>query len=381
MKKDISLYIHIPFCNSKCNYCAFVSKVGTESEKDSYVKDLIAEIKMRAKEYNQYFSVSSIYIGGGTPSCMNNYAIRDILTCIYKNFSVKNSAEITIEANPNAITRAKIREYILSGVNRFSIGLQCTNQKILNNMGRTHTVEDFDTTITNIREQGIANISVDIMIGYPGQTLRHVQDSLDHLVELKIPHISCYMLQVEEGTKLKALVDQNAAYLVPEDKVISMYNYILRELKDNGYERYELSNFAKPGFFCYHNQVYWNRTDYLGFGVSAHSYVSGVRFSNTESTSEYHRYITELKKPPVVSAQELSQKEKKEEMIMLSLRTAKGLDTKAYELEFGENFIAAKKTKLASLIKNGFLVLDKDGILKATDKGYLVLNRIIYELI
>ncbi|MBQ8468702.1 MAG: radical SAM family heme chaperone HemW [Clostridia bacterium] len=380
-KKDISLYIHIPFCNSKCNYCAFVSHVGTESEKDSYVKDLIAEIKMRAQEYNQYFSVCSIYIGGGTPSCMNNYAIRDILTCIYKNFNVKNSAEITIEANPNAVTRAKIREYILSGVNRFSVGLQCTNQKVLSSMGRTHTVEDFDNTIENIREQGISNISADIMIGYPGQTLKHVQESVDHLIELKIPHISCYMLQVEEGTKLKALVDNNAAYLITEDKVIAMYNYVLKELKDNGYERYELSNFSKPGFASYHNQVYWNRTDYLGFGVSAHSYVSGVRFSNTDSISEYHRCINELKKPPVASAQELTKQEKKEEAIMLSLRTAKGLDTKAYEAEFGENLIAAKKDKLANLIKNGFLILDKEGILKATDKGYLVLNRLIYEII
>jgi len=381
MKKDLSLYVHIPFCNSKCNYCAFVSKVGTEAEKDVYVKDVISEIKMRAQEYNQYFAVASIYIGGGTPSCMENYAIRDILTCIYKNFNVKTSAEITIEVNPNAVTKQKIREYILAGVNRFSIGLQCASKKVLAAMGRTHTVEDFDKTISAIRDQGISNISTDLIIGYPTQTLKDVQTSVDHLLELNIPHISCYMLQIEEGTKLKALVDKNAAYLVSEEKVIEMYTYLSKILKDNGYQKYELSNFAKPGFASYHNQVYWNRTDYLGFGVAAHSFVSNIRFNNTNSFVEYHKCINELKKPPVASAQELSKDERREEVIMLSLRTSKGLNTKKYEKDFGKNLLVAKKDKIANLIKNGYLILDKDGVLKATEKGYLVLNRIVYELV
>lgn len=381
MRKNLSIYVHIPFCNSKCNYCAFVSKVGTNAEKDAYVKDVIAEIKMRAQEYNQYFAVASIYIGGGTPSCMENYAIRDILTCIYKNFNVKNSAEITIEVNPNAVTKQKIREYILAGVNRFSIGLQCASQKVLAAMGRTHTVEDFNATVAAIRDHGIANISTDLIIGYPGQTLKNVQDSVDHLIKLKIPHISTYILQVEDGTKLKKLVDSNAAYLLSEEQTIAMYTYVSKKLKENGYHKYELSNFALPGFASYHNQVYWDRTDYLGFGVAAHGYMAGVRFNNTNSFVEYHKCITELKKPPVSSAQELSQNEKREEMIMLSLRTSKGLNTKKYEQEFGTSLIASKKDKIANLIKNGYLILDKDGVLKATEKGYLVLNRIVYELV
>lgn len=381
VKKDLSLYIHIPFCNSKCNYCAFVSKVGTEEEKGAYIKNLIAEIKMRAKEYREYFKIASIYIGGGTPSCLNNFEIRDILGCIYKNFSVKNSAEITIEVNPNAVTKSKIREYILAGVNRFSIGLQCANEKVLKNMGRTHTIKDFTEAVNNMRDQGISNISSDIIIGYPGQTLKDVDESLKYLLDLKIPHISCYMLQVEENTKLKALVDKGVSHIVPEEKLVSMYNHVLNTLRLQGYNRYELSNFAKPGFTCYHNNVYWNRTDYLGFGVSAHSYVSGVRFSNTENLLEYSRCITQLEKPPVKSANELTKEEQKEEFIMLSLRTAQGLDTKAYEIEFGEKFVPKRKEKIATLIKNGFITLDQTGVLKATDKGFLVLNRLIYELI
>lgn len=381
LKKDLSLYIHIPFCNSKCNYCAFVSKVGTEAEKLAYIKELLAEIKMRAQEYREYFKIASIYIGGGTPSCLNNFEIRDILGCIYKNFSVKNSAEITIEVNPNAVTKAKIREYILAGVNRFSVGLQCANPRVLAKMGRTHSLQDFIETVNNIRDQGISNISSDIIIGYPGQTLKDVDETLKHLLALNIPHISCYMLQVEENTKLKALVDKGVSHIIPEEKLINMYNHVLATLRQQGYNRYELSNFAKPGFMCYHNNVYWNRTDYLGFGVSAHSYVSGVRFSNTESLPEYSRCINILGKPPVKSASELTKDEQKEEFIMLSLRTDKGLDTKAYEVEFGEKFMPYRKAKIANLITNGFITLDQNGVIKATDKGFLVLNRLIYELI
>lgn len=381
MKKDISLYVHIPFCNSKCAYCAFTSRVGTEEEKANYVKDLITEIKMRAKEYNQYFCISSVFIGGGTPSCLNNYEIRDILSCIYKSFSVKNTAEITIEVNPNSITKTKIREYILAGVNRFSVGLQSVSDKVLKHMGRTHTVKDYDTAIFNMRDQGISNINTDIIIGYPNQTSKDVEDTLKHLLMLKIPHISCYMLQVEDKTKLKALVDKGVEYILPEEKVVSMYNQVNATLKANGYNRYELSNFALPGFASYHNQVYWNRSDYLGFGVSAHSYVAGVRFSNTDSVFDYHKSITEEGKPPVVAAKELTKEEKREEAIMLSLRTAKGLDPKQFQAEFGENMLVSRKEKMAMLIKNGFLVLDPNGVIKVTDKGYLVLNRIIYELV
>lgn len=380
-KRDLSLYIHIPFCNSKCNYCAFVSKVATEEEKSQYIQDLLAEIKLRATEYRDYFKIASIYIGGGTPSCLNNFEIRDILGCIYKNFSVKNTAEITIEINPNSVTKSKIREYILAGINRFSIGLQCANAKVLKNMGRTHTVADFTQTVNNIRDQGISNISADIIIGYPNQTIKDVDETLRHLLSLNIPHISCYMLQVEENTRLKSLVDSGKTKIVEENALVNMYNHVLSTLRSYGYDRYELSNFAKPGFRCYHNGTYWNRTDYLGFGLSAHSYISNVRFSNTESFAEYHRCLYSLKKPPVKNANELTKAERQEEFIMLSLRTKEGIDTKKFEEEFNKNFISSRKDKIATLIKNGYIILDTNGVIKATDKGFLVLNRLIYELI
>ncbi len=381
MKKSLSLYIHIPFCNSKCDYCAFVSKVGTEEEKATYIKDLLAEIKMRAAEYSKNYCVSTIYIGGGTPSVFSNYEIRDILSCVYKNFNVKNNAEITIEINPNAITKTKLREYILAGINRISVGLQTTNNKLLKAMGRTHTVEDFDAAITAIKNQGIVDISADLIIGYPGQTLKDVEDSVKHLIELKIPHISCYMLQVEDKTKLADKVVRGIVYVPEEDLVVDMYNKVVSMLSNSGYNRYELSNFALPEFECWHNQAYWNGQDYLGVGLAAHSFVGGVRFNNTSSLPQYHKQIAEVGRPPVENAKEITLTEQKEEMIMLSLRTSSGLDTKLYQTKFNENLLAKRRDKIAKLISGGFLTLDANGTLRATDRGYLVLNRIIYELI
>ena len=381
MKNNLSLYIHMPFCNSKCNYCSFVSGVHSDAEKEKYIKNLIKEIEYRANEYRNFYDIKTIYIGGGTPSCMLKGQINRVLQAIYKNFSVFSDAEITIELNPYSATKEKIYEYILAGVNRFSIGLQCTNGKVLKAMGRTHTVSDFDSLIKNIRDNGISNINADVMIGYPMQTEIDVKDTLNHLISLKIPHISTYMLQVEDGTPLKTMVDKGVVFLPDEKDVINMYNQTSATLKKNGYIRYELSNFALPGFSSKHNNVYWNRTDYLGLGVSSHSYISGVRFSNTSNLDTYNKTIREKGKPPVSHAKKITKEEMKEEMIMLSLRTIDGLNVSDFEKEFGENILKTKNEQLKKLVKLGLIIIDKNNNIKATDNGYLVLNRIILELV
>lgn len=380
-RKSLSLYIHIPFCNSKCKYCAFVSTVATEEDKKRYFVDLLNEIKFQAKTYASYYSVSSIYIGGGTPSCLDYYYIRDLLSCIYKNFAVKNTAEITIEINPNSADKTKIREYILSGINRFSIGLQSISPKILKDMGRTHTVEDFQKVVNEIREYGVKNISADLIIGYPGQKLSDIKEVINFLLKLDIPHISTYMLQVEQGTKLKSLVDNGAVSLPNEDTVIDMYNYIYDVLSKNGFSRYELSNFAKPTYESYHNSAYWKRKDYLGLGLAAHSYIEGTRFANTENIIKYVDSIENQQKVPVEISKNLTPEEMKEEFIMLSLRTKDGVDLEEYKKEFNENLAFKKKDTIAGLIKMGFLILTNNNHLVCTSKGFLVLNRLILELI
>ena len=380
-KKSLSIYVHIPFCTSKCKYCAFVSMVASEDDKKRYFVDLVNEIKMQAAKYSSYYSVSSIYIGGGTPSCLDYYYVRDLLSGIYKSFAVKNTAEITIEINPNSADKTKIREYVLSGVNRFSIGLQSTNPKILKDMGRTHSVEDFEEVVNDIREYGVKNISADLIIGYPGQKLSDVKDVINFLTKLEIPHISTYMLQVEDGTKLKALVDNGAVSLPEEESIVEMYNYIYDILSKDGYNRYELSNFAKPGFESYHNKVYWNRKDYLGIGLAAHSYIEGTRFANTENISQYADAIENKQEIPIAMSKTLTKEEKREEFIMLSLRTSEGLDLDAYKKEFDDNLVSKKKSILSALVKNGYLILTESNHLICTSKGFLVLNKIVLELV
>lgn len=380
-KESLGIYIHIPFCNSKCKYCAFVSMVAGEDDKKRYFVDLLNEIKMQAQKYSKQYSVSSIYIGGGTPSCLDYYYVRDLLSCIYKNFAVKNTAEITIEINPNSADSLKIREYVLSGINRFSIGLQSVNPKILKDMGRTHSVHDFEKVVSEIRDYGIKNISADLILGYPGQKLSDIKDILALLTKLQIPHISTYMLQVEQGTKLKTLVDNGVVALPDEDLVVDMYNLIYDTLSKNGYGRYELSNFAKPTFESVHNSSYWKRKDYLGIGLAAHSYIDGTRFANTEDISEYAQRIENNQEIPIEVSKNLTKEEMKEEFIMLSLRTKDGIDLEAYKAEFDENLAFKKKATFAELIKQGFLILTDDNHLVCTSKGFLVLNKIIIELI
>ena len=380
MKKELSLYIHIPFCNSRCNYCNFVSFVASEQEKLHYVECLKKEIMIRAKEYNKFFTIKTIFIGGGTPSCLINGAIKDILQTIYKHFTVKNDAEITIELNPNTATKEKIEEFVISGVNRFSIGLQCISPLVLKNMGRTHTLDDFNNAVSLIREQGISNINADMIVGYPGQSEKDTVETAKYLISKNIPHVSAYILSVEQGTPLQFMIDNGTQKLPKEEKLLKTYQAVVNTLSEAGYIRYEVSNFAKPGFVCKHNLTYWTRNEYLGLGVSAHSYIDGVRFFNTENLQSYCECLETKNKAPVSSVTKLTTAEKKEEAVMLSLRTNEGLSTKAYEEEFHENFLAKHKDQLASFIKLGLLTIDREGNIKATAKGFLVLNKLILEL-
>ncbi len=376
----MSLYIHIPFCVSKCIYCSFVSEVAGPNRKDNYIEALKEEIKLRGKEFNPKYEIKTVYIGGGTPSCLDAGKIKEILHTVYSCFTVQNNAEITIEVNPNSLTAEKVNEYVTAGVNRFSIGLQCSQPKLLKTLGRAHTFQQFEESIKLLHEAGINNISSDIIIGLPKQTKEDVKDTLYKLIELNIPHISCYMLSVEDGTKLQELVESRLLVLPEEKDVLAMYKTVNDVLKANDFTRYEVSNFSRPGFRSRHNLVYWQRKPYLGLGVSAHSYVNGIRMSDTEDITEYCDFLSK-KKIPLQSYEELTEQDKKEEFVMLSLRLKEGIDCDEYERTFKESLLTTKNDTIKDLVKNGFLVLDPDNHLRATDSGFLVLNRIILLLV
>ena len=379
MRKELSLYVHIPFCNSKCIYCNFISKVGSLSEKSRYVDNLLKEIRIRAKQFNPKYEITTIYIGGGTPSCLPEGYISKILNEIYSKFTVRNHAEITIEINPESLTEKKILEYSRAGINRVSIGLQCAQTSLLSLMGRKHNFQDFENAVNLIRNNGISNISADIILGYPNQSQNDVKETVDKLIQLQIPHISAYILSVEDETGLYNSLQEKKLVLPTEKTIILMYNNTVKQLENADYIRYEVSNFAKMGYRSKHNQTYWNRGQYLGLGASSHSFVDGVRLANLDSIEDYNLRI-ENNKLPVESADKITTQDAKEEFIMLSLRLKDGINLNDYQKEFGEDFVAKKKDTIADLIKLKLLVLDED-CLRATDAGFLVLNKIILELI
>ena len=376
-KKPLSLYIHIPFCVKKCNYCAFNSVCAGEEEKNKYVDALIHEIKNRGREFSGGREVQSIYIGGGTPSVLKDGAISEILSTVYKNFVVSRTAEITIEVNPSSLTPLKAKEYKNSGVTRVSMGLQAKQDHHLKTLGRLHTAENFETAVKVLKMVGFENISGDLILGIPNQTEDEVSDSITFMARLGLKHISIYMLEIEEGTNFKKLLDAGLITFPNDSEVIKLYNRANRELISHEYNRYEISNFSKVGFESKHNQVYWDRGEYLGFGTGAHSYLNGYRFANIASVSEYVNRINK-NEIPLEYKDEITEEEKTEENIMLSLRTVKGLNLSS----LNEETKRAKIPVIKDLIKDGYLVLNPiTNYLSATDKGFMVLNRIIEMII
>lgn len=375
MRKPLSLYIHIPFCNSKCNYCAFISSVVSDDMKEQYVDALVKEIDLRSKTYGANRVIETIYIGGGTPSSLPVGAITRIMTAIYNNFVVSNDAEITIEINPNTLTREKAEEYLTCNISRFSVGLQVAQSRLLETIGRTHKYLDYKNTILLLQSVGATNISTDIMLGLPTQTKEDIKETIRLVNGLGVQHISSYLLSIEEGTKFYKMRQENLLELPAEKESIEMYNTAFYELKKYGYNRYEFSNFAKEGFESRHNKVYWSRGEYLGLGVSAHSFVDNFRLANTSSITDYLVHISK-NEFPLECKEELDDTDAKEETILLSLRLKSGIDLTAYKSQFGVDLIDEKKETIDLLIKNGFLKIEGSNLI-ATDEGFMVLDKII----
>ena len=374
--KKIGVYVHFPFCVSKCKYCNFNSYADKNELQQEYLRALVKEIQSYS---NKSVVVDSIFIGGGTPSVMFDGCVSTLLSAIRTNFNVLDDAEISIESNPNSVTINKVREWQESGINRISIGLQTANNSCLKLLGRVHTRQDYINAIETIRSVGITNINTDCLIGIPKQKLSDVRYMLGLINKLKCPHISVYSLILEEDTELCRLVKAGSVKLPKEVKTLGMYNYTLKYLREQGYDRYEVSNFCKPNMECKHNYNIWNMSEYLGFGAGAHSYFDGVRYSNVLGVESYIDAIN--KGTSTVDAREsVTKEELLEETIMLGLRTSKGIDLEKIKKTFGVDILSTKEKEIRYLRDNGFISI-KGKYLSATDLGFTVLNRVILELV
>lgn len=374
--------MHIPFCKQKCYYCDFISYANKEEKIQEYICALKKEISLEAKKYNKEENeITTIYIGGGTPSFINGKYIEELVNEIKENYLIKDEAEITIELNPGTITKEKLELYKKIGINRISIGLQSTNNNLLKQIGRIHTYEEFLDSYNLIRKVGFENVNVDLMLGLPGQTMNDLQESLNKVIELSPEHISVYSLIVEEGTILEKMLNENKIKLPQEELERKMYWETKKMLEKNEYIHYEISNFAKKGYESKHNCNCWNQKQYLGFGVAAHSYINNKRYCNTNSISEYIKNLKENNIENNRTVCEIQNKEDEmKEYMLLSLRKIEGVDIQEFKNKFVENPIYLFRKELEKLVKEDLIEIDLNNI-KLTNKGLDLANLVWEEFV
>ena len=362
-KKPLSLYLHIPFCVKKCLYCDFLSAPAEESMWKRYVDCLITEIQAEAPEYSDY-EVQTVFIGGGTPSLLTTELIVQLIDRVKACFCMAEDAEISIEINPGTVDEEKLMAYRVCGINRLSIGLQSAQNKELQLLGRIHTYEAFEKTYYGAVKSGFNNINIDLMSAIPGQTIQSYRDTLQRVLSLSPQpvHISAYSLIIEEGTPFF----DNTPELPDEETDREMYKITDDMLRDAGFVRYEISNYAKPGYACRHNMVYWRRGDYAGFGIGAASMVNNIRFSKERDLSAYlegwEQYRHHLHKKPdlVCNKQKLSIHEQMEEFMFLGLRMTEGVSPQEFEALFGKSIYEVYPGIIERLLKQELLVM-KEG--------------------
>ena len=374
--KDIGIYIHIPFCKKKCNYCDFISYCGKDELTEEYIKWLIYEIEQVGKGNKKDFEagidelvkVNTIYIGGGTPSYIDSEYIIQIMEAIKSNFNVSENAEITIEINPGTVDKQKLIDYKKSGINRLSIGLQSTNDEILKLIGRIHTYNEFLEAYKLAQEVGVSNINIDLMIGIPNQILKDVEEAIDKISKLEPKHVSVYSLIVEEGTKIEEQLSQNILKLPDEELERKMYWKVKEKLEEAGYIHYEISNFAKAGYESKHNMDCWSQKEYIGFGAAAHSYTNGVRYSNIDSVEEF---IDNLKKDKlednIIFHEKQTHNSKINEYMILNLRKIEGVNIEEFVQKFHGNPLYIFKKELENLQNQGLIEIGDN--IKLTNKG------------
>lgn len=374
MLKKLGIYIHIPFCSNKCYYCDFVSFPKFNSEMDKYIDYLLLEMEIYKKLLDEY-TIKTIFIGGGTPSYIDEQIIVKILEYIYKNFDAKKVEEITIEANPETLNEDKINLYKQIGINRISIGVQSLSDKLLNAVGRRHTTKDFLKSYDLIRKAEFDNVNIDLMFGLPNQTVDDCIETLEEVIKLDVDHISYYGLILEEKTLMNRWYNEGKIVLPDEDIERQMYHNGINLLRSNGYKHYEISNFAKEGFECKHNLLYWQIEPYVGFGISAHSNLNNKRFWNYKNFKDYYNML-DKRLAPVCGEEKIDKKMEMAEYLIMGLRLIDGINKDEFRNRFNQNVEDIYYDTLIKHQEGGLLSIDDERI-NFTAKG-LDLSNIVY---
>ena len=374
--KNLGLYIHVPFCVRKCNYCDFYSICHNEGLEKDYIEALCTHIKAESHLYNEHM-VDTVYFGGGTPSILQGELVVRVLECIKSSFSLSKDAEITLEANPGTLDKSKLTAYRAAGFNRLSMGLQSANDQTLKCLGRVHTKDTFAKSFDLARECGFDNISVDVMYGLPSQKTDDFVKTLDHVCDFAPEHISAYCLKVEDGTPFGQVKDSLA--LPDEDEEYEMYMALCQTLDEKGYSQYEISNFAREGYRSRHNMKYWLSHEYVGYGPAAHSCFDGVRSFYPRDIGAYISAVQSGNYSRIVDDDEQGGMSKMDEYVMLRLRLADGVDDTEFSRLFGKSFFEVYKDS-DRFVKSGHAKIEGNSY-KLTPKGFFVSNYICTELL
>jgi len=378
------IYIHIPFCRSRCSYCDFATGMYESELAARYVHAVVSEIAAW-REVEEPSDVDTIYLGGGTPSLLTPAQIEQILTAVRSRFKVVEGAEVTMEMNPGdggssvASKPEKLREFRRCGINRASFGAQTFDNRELKQLGRTHSSSDIYSTFNHLREAGFENINFDLIAGLPGQTLAGWRRNLNEALNLRPEHLSLYLLDVHEGTPLAEQIKRGMRPVPDDDLAAEMYRLMIDEVSAAGYEHYEISNFCLPGFESRHNTKYWTGAPYYGFGCSAHSYDGRrLRWSDERDAAKYVGLV-ENGKSPIVERTNLSDEEARSESIFLGLRLMRGVDLQSHRARFGKDLRQEHGGELDRLEEAGLIRTDRD-VLKLTMRGALLSNEVFAAL-
>ncbi len=356
----LSLYIHIPFCLKKCIYCDFVSGIYSPEKADIYIKALkreIANVSRETLSRKGSGQLSSLYIGGGTPTSLSASSLSTLLSCIFQHFRFIEKYEATIEANPGTLDKEKLQLIHSSGINRISIGVQSFNDDELDCLGRLHSVHDAEKAICLSRDTGFENIGIDLIYGIPGQDINKWHKTLNKAVSLKPKHISAYELTVVSGTLLHEHIKGNRLKRLGEEKIIKMYNHTIDYLRGRGFLHYEISNFALPHYYCMHNLNYWDRGEYYGLGVGAHSYIGRKRFFNTDNFELYVEALSE-NKSPVSETESIDNDKPLSEAIFLGLRKTNGINLKTLSDLYGKDVLKHYHDEICELQEAGLISIN-----------------------